>query len=487
MTDLDHDAVPLIAGAHRLIRALAPGEGPFGGDLVSSGEDVCVRADAAPWRGWEGWRFSGAEHVAAPLDLVRRADGHDVLLPWCTERVTVFLGRRRAAGEPIDLGEISTLVASLLRGMDELGEHLGSVRGDWWLTSAGRPVFALGDGEAAVEASVRVLTVARDAQLDRTASRLLERLGEAMDDARRLLPLRDRWEGELFELAAPRALRTTVYAPAAARAVRPGFGDEQDSHTEIRRARLGDTATSSLQDDDADSRLLGRWKRGLMRVGESLREWGERRAAVGTAAARGPAVENRDAWGTRTPEKAAPHVAPRWRKPAVVGGATAVLLIAVGVLWPSGEPEGATAVTLSDVATTPVPTVEPVDTATEHTASEKTAADAPSAAPPSTEADALVALTALLASAQSCADGGGDPSEPSCATAWAAPSPESVAVLRARPGNGAVTLVEDYGDLAALRWDPDAADGASQMIVMIRADEKWRIRDVYDVADPPSH
>lgn len=483
MTDLDHDAVPLIAGAHRLIRALAPGEGPYAGDLVSSGEDICVRADASARRGWEGWRLSGAEHVAAPLDLVRRADGQDMLLPWCTERATVFLGRRRAAGEPIDLGEVSTLVASVLRGLDELGEQLPSVRGDWWLTSAGRPVFVLGDGDAALVASVRVLTVARETQLDRTATRLLERLGEALADARRVLPARDRWESELFELAAPRALRTTVYAPAAARSVREVFGDEQQPGAEFRHVSLVNAFAASA-DDEADARFVTRWKRRLTRLGESLRERGERRAAVGTAAARGPAGENRDAWGTRNPEKAAPLVAPRWRKPAVVGGATAVLLIAGGALWPSAEPNGATAVAHSDVAATSVPTLGQADES-ERAAPAEAAAEAANTASPSPQTDALAALTALLAPAQGCAEGG-DPSEPSCADVWAVPSPESISALRARPGNGALTLVEDYGDLAALRWDPAAADGASQMIVMIRTDEKWRVRDVYDVADPPS-
>ncbi len=484
MTVLDPDAVPLIAGAHRLIRALAPGEGPYVGDLVSSGEDICVRADAALWKGWEGWRFSGAEHVAAPLDLVRRADGQDVLLPWCTERATVFLGRRRAAGEPIDLGEVSTLVASVLRGMDELGEQLSSVRGDWWLTSAGRPVLVLGDGDAALAASVRVLTVVRETQLDRTATRLLERLGEALADARRVLPARDRWEGELFELAAPRALRTTVYAPAAARSVRAAFGGEQQSGAEFRRGSLADAVAPSA-DDAADTRFIVRWMGRLTRVGESLRERGERRAAVGTVAARVPAVENRDAWGTRISEKAAPLVAPRWRKPAVVGGATAVLLIAGGVLWPSAEPHGATAVTLSDVAETSGPTAGQAEEP-ERAAPAETAAEAPNTASPSAQTDALAALTALLAPAQSCAEGG-DLSEPSCVEVWAVPSAESASALRARPGNGGLTLVEDYGDLAAVRWDPDAAEGASQMSVMIRTDEKWRVRDVYDVADPPSH
>jgi hypothetical protein len=44
-------------------------------------------------------------------------------------------------------------------------------------------------------------------------------------------------------------------------------------------------------------------------------------------------------------------------------------------------------------------------------------------------------------------------------------------------------LIEDYGDIAAIR---NASEEGAQMVVIIRRDAEWRIRDVYDIANPPS-
>lgn len=130
---------PLVAGAHRVIRMLDAHEGPYGGALVTWGEGVAVRTDARTLSGWEGWRHAGSEHVAGPVDLIRRADGHDVLLPWCRERVVTFLSRRRAGGPELAVGEANTLVMSLLRGVGELSTFGGiACEGTWWLTEEGR-------------------------------------------------------------------------------------------------------------------------------------------------------------------------------------------------------------------------------------------------------------------------------------------------------------------------------------------------------------
>lgn len=150
MADIENDegaGTSLLPGAHRVVRTLDASEGPFAGTLVTYGDRVAVRVDAAALGGWVGWRFSGAEHVASPLDVCRRKDGHDALLPWCTERVSAFLIRRSAAGAILTPGESSTLVISLLRGLDEVGEGVDGVRtGEWWLTDGGRPVFVFGGG-----------------------------------------------------------------------------------------------------------------------------------------------------------------------------------------------------------------------------------------------------------------------------------------------------------------------------------------------------
>src|SRR5690606_35636001 len=85
--------------AHRHVRRLADGEGPFAGAIVADGDRMCVLSDVGVLGDWVGWRYAGAEHVAGPLDLVRRDDGQDVLLPWCLERVTSVIGRRIAHSE----------------------------------------------------------------------------------------------------------------------------------------------------------------------------------------------------------------------------------------------------------------------------------------------------------------------------------------------------------------------------------------------------
>src|SRR5690606_4178450 len=48
-----------------------------------------------------------------------------------------------------------------------------------------------------------------------------------------------------------------------------------------------------------------------------------------------------------------------------------------------------------------------------------------------------------------------------------------------------LSLIEDYGDIAVLRLGR-TEDRGEQMIVIVRQDDEWLVRDVYDVADQPS-
>jgi hypothetical protein len=48
-----------------------------------------------------------------------------------------------------------------------------------------------------------------------------------------------------------------------------------------------------------------------------------------------------------------------------------------------------------------------------------------------------------------------------------------------------VTLLDDFGDIAVLRVDASDASIPSQMVVILRRDEKWLLRDVSDVAQQP--
>ncbi|MDF2508997.1 MAG: hypothetical protein K0Q52_2856, partial [Microbacterium sp.] len=214
MTDIDaHDvrATTLVPGAHRVVRTLDPDEGPFEGALVTSVDGVAVRVAVSTLGGWIGWRYSGAEHVAGPIDVIRRRGGHDVLLPWCTDQVLGFLIRRSATGAALTPGECSTLVISLLRGLDEIGEAAeGMGSGAWWVTDGGRPVFVFGPGPDARDGAEEVVRRLGDDSTDKVLKRALSAVEKGLEKAsaqpripRRLL---DVWEQELLTVAAPQPL-----------------------------------------------------------------------------------------------------------------------------------------------------------------------------------------------------------------------------------------------------------------------------------------
>ena len=213
----------LVPGVHRVIRRIDAGEGPYAGTLVTRGGSVAVQVDAEAISGWAAWEHAGDDHVAAPLDIVRRSDGHDVLLPWCTERVSSFFGRRAAAEAALTSGETTTLVASILRGLGELTRGEGQEEtGEWWLTDDGRPTFVIGAGETARAAAAGLVARLRKDCADRALTRLLVVVEEGLGavTARPGMPARqlEKWEAELFDSAAPKPLRRDVHAPELARA-----------------------------------------------------------------------------------------------------------------------------------------------------------------------------------------------------------------------------------------------------------------------------
>jgi len=48
-----------------------------------------------------------------------------------------------------------------------------------------------------------------------------------------------------------------------------------------------------------------------------------------------------------------------------------------------------------------------------------------------------------------------------------------------------LTLLDDFGDMAVLRVDANGGRSAAQLVVVVRVDEKWLLRDVHDVAQQP--
>lgn len=472
----------LVPGAHRTVRVLSAAEGPFRGTLVSAGDGVAVLADADDLAGWAGWRYAGSEHVAGPNDLVRRADGQDVLLPWCTETVDAFLGRRAAGGAPPTAGEVSTLVVSLLRGVCEV--HDEADVGDWWLTDGGRPVFVIGDGGDARAGAAAIVGRLRREGIDRALGRLLDTVHDGLLDsmARPRMPVAqlERWEAELFEIAAPRALDTAVHAPERVRGIEAlrerEVGRTPESRRAARRMALG-----SPRD------RMGRDGRRSI-VAEGLRSL---RGAVATSVQRIPRLRTRAAAEGRA-RGVRPGVGasrPSMGKKVVVAGAAAVLVVIGGAMWPGG----ATGESLPPTSpTTTVPTgssanpiaEDPVEKPEEEEPALADETSEPSGAPE----DPVDAAAELITAVASCAE----QEDATCAHAVAAGAGgalEALSDVVAREAAPSFALVDSYGDVAVVRLKAEASadeeEALEMMLVLVRIDEKWLVRDVYDVADQP--
>lgn len=489
-------------GAHRVIRRIDASEGPYAGALVTRGGSVAVQVDADAISGWAGWEHAGDDHVAAPLDIVRRSDGHDVLLPWCTERVSSFFGRRAAADAPLASGETTTLVASILRGLGELARAEGPEEtGEWWLTDDGRPTFVIGAGENARAAASGLVARLRKDCTDRTLTRLLVGIEEGLsaDTARPGMPARqlERWEAELFETAAPRPLRRDVHAPelardadAASRAVvvRPEAGSRLRSRVSLPRdaSRVG-ALPSRI--GTAIVQRLGVWRAALSRRIEHRTA----RSADEGSVRRGKGAEAGSAAEGRAPAR-------RGRR-TIVAAAAAAVVLAGGLLWPggaTGEPDGgeATSVPKSapratevapdavDPSQTPSPTSSEPDAVPDPvTPEDGSPRDGSGAVDPVEAARLLIsAISVCGANDDKVCDG--------------AVAQGSVGVVDALGGGFDEALqlepVDEYGDVAVIRvvspeggGDGAPSESEERMVVLVRMAEKWLVRDVYNVADQP--
>lgn len=467
-TEIDGNRTPLVPGAHRPVRVLGAGEGPFRGTLVATGDAVAVMVDADELAGWAGWSYAGCDHVAGPLDLVRRSDGHDVLLPWCTETIDAFLGRRTAIGAALTAGESSTLVVSLLRGVGEVREVRD--RGRWWLTDGGRPVFVIGDGDDARAAAAALVEKVRCEGSDRALGRLLavvhDGLVEGMSRPRMPEAQLERWEAELFEIAAPRPLDTAMHAPERVRGIEVLRGEGRRTPETRRAAR-----SAAL----GKARKAGRWTRVQMMIADSAERVRAASTAVSVRLRRGGAPR-------RSADPSA--VVPRSRK-IVIAGAAAVAVVIGGVFWPGGATGEARPAKPTSSASEPSRSPE---------ASASTSADEASSADPADDQrasdDPVAAAAALLGEIERC----GREHDASCAEAVAEGSigvVDSLADALSGEEPPAVEIVDAYGDIAVLRLyagsadDGDEPTGAELMVVLVRLKERWLVRDVYGVADQP--
>jgi hypothetical protein len=425
---------------YRVIRQMAgDGESPWPGALVCgpTGETaVAVDADllGEPWRGWTA---DPGGHVLAPQDVLRRPDGHDVLLPVCTERLSDFLDRR--GSEDLSAGEGVTIAVSLLRGLGQLEAAGDDVCGTWWLTEAGCPVFATETSEARiVDQTTELLErIAHDVPV--LADAVTDVIG-AVDDARRGRVL-ERVEAAIFAVAEPTALATTTFGP---RRARDRVSLEADEAT-------GDAAPEPQAWPFALSRHLdGEWADLVSRATTGV--WRALRA---------------------------PHQGRR--RPWLVAGGLACAIVAGGLLWPTGDGGPATAGT-SLPSATPVtaprssasPQSPPADG--EPAPTEDGAVDAPPDVGPS---DLAGITTALLTARTGCAG------DPTCLEGVLenrdARYPPGVVDLD--EGGRSLSVLDEFGGAAVLRAEAVAAEAAPQLVVVVQIEGRWLLRDVYDIAE----
>lgn len=411
------------------VRSVSAPESPFDGRLARGAVGGTVLlVDRDLLADWPGWSAEPGEHVLAPLDVIRRLDGHDVVLPHLSERLDRFVARR-ADGAPLSDGETVTLAVSVLRGLSTAASRAtADAPGEWWLTDEARPVLVEGvGGDSARRASALLLAeVAQTVSPPRrTVVAALAAL--AGDDTVRARDL-DAAEEDLFALGPAEALVTDVIAPLRAR-VRPqataAAVDEADAAPRGLWHSLARSVDAHLADTASDA-MTTVWRR--LRHGDGSR-----------------------------------------RRPLLLAAGLAAAVVAVGLTWPSDEDPSAAAPRRSDA--TPV-----AETEAPRPEGNAPTAEAPTASAPPAEPD--LALAELLDTWRTC----GEP----CAADVLEDASRAVGggVAHLDAAERSIGLVDDLGGLAVLRVQ--GADGtAPHLVTVVQTEEGWRIRDVYEAADPP--
>lgn len=415
---------------YRAVRRVGAGiEGPWPGlgvALQDGGRGLLVDAEILGST-WPGWAARDDGHLLSPLDVVRRPDGHDALLPVC-RRLDRMLSDRVSAGERLPAGEAVTLAVSLLRGLREAGDH-ARLSGSWWVDAGGRPVLAIGDGAGEADARTatrRCLELSGASPADPVWAPVFADLDRSRSSAREIRAVED----GLFAMAEPQPLSHPGTAPRPMTSVRP----ERDTAGIV---------------EDAPPRMLASWARFLdADLADLFSRW------------------TTEVWRrTRLPQRSR-------RLPVVLAGVTGAGVLAAGLLWPaagaatSGDAPAATTDTVASDAPAGAPQESaPVTSPTPDGASG--AADMPSTA------DSLIQSRLTCAGDPSCLSGVVlDPLTVFPSGAVDAPSTER-----------RITLLDDLGGVAVLRLDVDGH--APQLVVLALRDGKWLLRDVHDVPQQP--
>lgn len=389
--------------------------------IIVSGAPPRLWVDADDFRDGPAWRADPDGHLLGPLELARTPAGHAVVLPLCAERLREAVARRA----PLLAGEIVTIGVSLLRGARE-ADDLGATKGEWWVTDAGRPVLALA-GEAPWRPATTALfaLLAEDQSADVAGT--LKGCSDAVADRRLLARDAEACEDALFALAEAAALGPRLTPMRARELALPG----------------------EPLDDPAPPRLA-----------ETIAQWLDAGLAdrVRTALRRRAPVE-------RQPVERGSGGTTRRRAPWLLGaGLTGVILVA-GLLWPDDAPIGADSVPDATPSATGAPATP----------------DSGAATPTAQEAapqDDLALLLDDLARCVAASCGATDPRED--------PGRAVPTGIASDPGaHRRITLLDEYGGVSVLRVEGAGGDVPPQIVVIVRDDEKWLVRDVYDVADQP--
>ncbi|MFJ6679453.1 hypothetical protein ACIQLK_10060 [Microbacterium sp. NPDC091382] len=433
---------PLSLETPPALRELTDAEAPFAG-VLRGGEDPVVWVDAAEFGASPAWSAVDVDHILAPLDSAGAPDGARVILPHCPLTLDDVV---RDVATPD--GVLVTIAVSALRGAAE-ADRLGADSGRWWVSADGRPVLALTGTLDWRRDTVELLGQAIAARRAEGSSSVIvdaavERAAAVIGDARRLTRELEELEGALFAAAEPEPLPThredvVAGVPSRTRAM------------PVQAQSRGFAAT--LRD------LLTR----LVDAGVAHRASG----AVGAVASAVPRARRRSVRESSRP-------APRRRRVLLVAGAAATAVIVCGALWPSEDAETTAALgaPASESPATPSP-------ASSMSASPPTGEAAPVAEQLPTGQDSgpeavVSAARGLIAAVASCAD------EVCRAALWEDGS--TPGELPSAEGDYSVQVVDEYGGAAAVKV---VSTDLTQVLVMVRVDEKWLVREVYDLADQP--
>lgn len=422
------------------LRRLAPAEAPYPGDLVA-GDPPVVWTSGALWRDDRCWDADGADHLLAPVDLGQSDDGPIVAVPHCPHRLDEWLGRRTR----LDDGEIVTLGVSILRGSASAHER-GLERGEWWVTSDGRPVLA-GMGPGDWRETTRDVLSHLVALSPSLLAEVLSDVSGAIASPGHAAAMEE-LEARLFAGAEPAPLVTEFVSLPARRLTAHEERTTSEAASEP-RGRL-----PSALHGFVDHPIVDRLNRLIARTEQPPSARSER-ARPRTRA--------------RTP-----------RRPLLVAAAVMAAVLVIGVSWPDGDTaaDGGTATADkprddgSSAPTSP-PRSSPSDSPATVRADDASTGDALE------EGTSTLAHTAsqLIETYAACAA--------TCGTSVVEDPRDTFprGVANDPDADRTTTVVERYGGVAVLRID--APGHAAQYAVIIRTNDSWLVRDVFDVADQP--